>query len=74
MRRITIILATALATLAAATGGAHAAAAKSCGWRVDAHLPWGERCLAAGEFCVVGSHAYGKYGFICPPTRHLRRR
>jgi hypothetical protein len=34
MRRITIILATALATLAAATGGAHAAAAKSCGWRI----------------------------------------
>jgi hypothetical protein len=73
MRRITIFLAAAVAA-AASAAGAHAAIAKSCGWRVDAHLPWGEKCLSAGEFCVVGSHAYWKYGFTCPPTRHLRRR
>jgi len=41
---------------------------------VHAYLPWGEKCLRAGEFCKVGNHAYLRYGFICPATGHLRRR
>src|SRR4051812_16582649 len=50
-------------------------AAKSCGrGYVHARLSWGEKCLRAGEFCKVGNREYLRYGFYCPPSRHLRRR
>lgn len=41
---------------------------------VSANLPWGHKCLRAGEFCKVGNPAYRRYGFVCPATGHLRRR
>lgn len=41
---------------------------------VSARLPWGHKCLRAGEFCKVGNRAYRKYGFVCPKSGHLRRR
>jgi hypothetical protein len=41
---------------------------------VSARLPWGHKCLRAGEFCKVGNRAYRKYGFYCPKSGHLRRR
>ena len=41
---------------------------------VHATLPWGEKCLRAGEFCKVANSAYLRYGFVCPPSGHLRRR
>jgi hypothetical protein len=41
---------------------------------VSANLPWGHKCLRAGEFCKVGNRAYLRYGFYCPPSGHLRRR
>jgi hypothetical protein len=41
---------------------------------VSANLPWGHKCLRAGEFCKIGNRAYLKYGFVCPSTGHLRRR
>jgi hypothetical protein len=41
---------------------------------VHAYLPWGEKCLRAGEYCKVGNRAYLRYGFVCPSTGHLRRR
>jgi hypothetical protein len=41
---------------------------------VSAKLPWGHKCLRAGEFCKVGNKAYRKYGFVCPRSGHLRRR
>jgi hypothetical protein len=44
---------------------------------VSASLPWGHKCLRAGEFCKVGkkaNKAYRKYGFYCPRSGHLRRR
>ena len=41
---------------------------------VSAKLPWGHKCLGAGEFCKVGNPAYKRYGFVCPKTGHLRRR
>ena len=41
---------------------------------VSARLPWGHKCLRAGEFCKVGNKAYRKYGFVCPRSGHLRRR
>jgi len=55
---------------------AHAAVARiDCGaGYVSASLPWGHKCLRAGEFCKVGNLAYLRYGYVCPSTRHLRRR
>lgn len=41
---------------------------------VHAYLPWGEKCLRAGEFCKAGNGAYLQYGFVCPATGHMRRR
>jgi len=52
-----------------------AAVARTCGkGYVQANLPWGVKCLRAGEFCKVGNPAYRKYGFVCPANGHLRRR
>jgi hypothetical protein len=50
-----------------------AATACSAGF-VSAKLPWGHKCLRAGEFCKVGNKAYVKYGFVCPKSGHLQRR
>jgi hypothetical protein len=79
--RTRLALAAATAALAfggAAAGSVHAApvvVAKTCSaGYVHAYLPWGEKCLRAGEFCKVGNHAYYRYGFSCPATGHLRRR
>jgi hypothetical protein len=41
---------------------------------VSANLPWGHKCLHAGEFCKIGNAAYRRYGFTCPASGHLRRR
>jgi hypothetical protein len=76
-------LAIAAVSIACVLGGSAAtivqaapvAIGKTCGaGYVHANLPWGEKCLRAGEFCKVGNHAYYKYGFTCPATGHLRRR
>jgi hypothetical protein len=60
-----------LAVLAAGTIGAPPALARqvhaTCGaGYVSAQLPWGHKCLRAGEFCKVGDAAYLRYGFTCP--------
>jgi hypothetical protein len=42
-----------------------------------AHLPWGQKCLRAGQFCkrtyngVSGNRWYHRYGFHCKRNRHL---
>ena len=63
---------------AAATGAPSAVAAPqhvACGaGYVSANLPWGHKCLRAGEFCKVGDRAYLRYGYVCPASGHLRRR
>lgn len=41
---------------------------------VSANLPWGHRCLRAGESCRVRNKAYLPFGFSCPANGHLRRR
>ncbi len=41
---------------------------------VSANLPWGHKCLRAGEFCKVGNRAYLRFGFVCPSSGHLKRR
>jgi hypothetical protein len=54
---------------------APAVVAKSCSaGYVHAYLSWGEKCLRAGEFCKIGNGEYRRYGYVCPRTRHLRRR
>jgi hypothetical protein len=54
---------------------APAQSAKTCSASyVHANLPWGEKCLRAGEFCKVGNAAYLRFGFTCPTSGHLRRR
>jgi hypothetical protein len=76
-------LAIAAIVVAGAFGFGHISAApatpvvatKTCGsGYVLAHLSWGDKCLRAGEFCKIGNREYLKYGFVCPPTGHLRRR
>jgi hypothetical protein len=73
------LAAVGLAAPAAATSSVSAASAAPayafCGsGYVSASLPWGHKCLRAGEFCKVGNRAYLRYGFYCPASGHLRRR
>jgi hypothetical protein len=44
-----------------------AAYAKSCSSSyVHANLPWGEKCLRAGQYCkITGDRYYHRYGFHC---------
>jgi hypothetical protein len=78
------LIAAVVAAIALAAGGGHVAAAPasaplraakpcSAGY-VHAVLSWGHKCLRAGQFCRVGNREYLRYGFYCPPSRHLRRR
>jgi hypothetical protein len=60
-----------IAIPAASASPAHIACSASY---VSANLPWGHKCLRAGEFCKVGNKAYRRYGFTCPANGHLRRR
>ena len=80
VRRIAL-LALLTAGLAAPVASAHAqplaraVVTKTCSASyVHAYLPWGQKCLRAGEFCKIGNSAYLRYGFYCPATGHLRRR
>jgi hypothetical protein len=57
------------------TATTHTTIAPACGrGYVSANLPWGHKCLHAGQYCKVGNRAYLRFGFYCPATRHLRRR
>lgn len=70
----TIVLAGVASPIAlppASAAPAHVACSASY---VSANLPWGHKCLRAGEFCKVGNKAYIPYGFTCPANGHLRRR
>jgi hypothetical protein len=75
IRRLVVLLALlgALAGVGsvAPTAGARAFCSASY---VSASLPWGHKCLRAGEFCKIGNAAYRRFGFTCPSTGHLRRR
>jgi hypothetical protein len=83
MRRL---LATAVAVVTVVLGGSAVAASAAptairgmsgalCGsGYVSANLPWGHKCLRAGEFCKVRNRSYLRYGFYCPSTGHLRYR
>ncbi len=71
MKRLLCLL---LAVAALAVSAAHvapaapaAAAAKTCrAGYVHAVLPWGEKCLHAGEFCRHSlDRVYRRYGFRC---------
>ena len=73
MRTRLAVIAILLAGFGAA-GSAHASVARAdCGaGYVSASLPWGHKCLRAGEFCKIGNKAYIRYGYVCPATGHLR--
>lgn len=73
---LTVLVAAIAAPIAAPVAtAAPAHVTKTCSASyVHAYLPWGEKCLRAGEFCKVGNAAYRKYGFVCPSSGHLRRR
>jgi len=69
------VLAAGVASPVAAQGSTAAPAHAACGASyVSAGLPWGKKCLRAGEFCKVGNAAYLRFGFTCPAGGHLRRR
>ena len=78
MKRRLAVFAIVLAGLASpvAAGAANAAPSRvACGaGYVSANLPWGHKCLRAGEFCKVGNKAYVRFGFTCPASGHLRKR
>jgi hypothetical protein len=48
--------------------------AKTCrAGYVHARLPWGEKCLHAGEYCrIKGDRYYHRYGFHCHTGRLSR--
>jgi hypothetical protein len=71
-KRLALLLAVAAAAFAAgavgpAPGVVATAQAHSCSSRyVHAVLPWGHKCLAAGQFCKRdGDRYYHRYGFHC---------
>jgi hypothetical protein len=78
MRRKLALFAIVAAGVAspAAISSAHASSLhEECGaGYAPASLPWGHKCLRAGEFCKVGNRAYVRFGYVCPVTGHLRRR
>ena len=69
---VAVVLAIAAPAAAAAASAAPLRADCGAGY-VSAHLPWGSKCLRAGEFCKVANTAYRRYGFYCPATGHLER-
>ena len=79
MREKFALLAVVVAAVASPVAAPVASAApthvtKTCSASyVHASLPWGEKCLRAGEYCKVGNAAYRRYGFTCPASGHLRR-
>jgi len=78
MRRWLALAAVVVAAFVSAAVPQHAAASparRACrAGYVSATLPWGHKCLRAGEFCKVENAAYKRFGFVCPASGHLRRR
>ena len=66
-------VATPLAVPVASATPIHATKTCSASY-VHANLPWGDKCLRAGEFCKVGNASYRRYGFVCPSSGRLVRR
>jgi hypothetical protein len=68
------------ASVQAHTMGPQATAAHTCkSGYTHAHLPWGQKCLRAGQFCkrryngVFGNRWYHRYDHHCQSNGHLRR-
>jgi hypothetical protein len=65
VRGLTLVAAAAVCSLVVALP---APAQSACR---NVHLSWGERCIAAGQFCKLSADAeYHRYGFHCH-TGHL---
>ena len=56
-------------------GGPQAVAAHKCSaGYTHAHLPWGQKCLRAGQFCKKDrNRVYHRYDYHCKRDGHLRR-
>jgi len=74
-RRIAVLMAAASAAFAVAAVAPSVSSvavtpvayAKSCSSSyVHASLPWGHKCLRAGQYCKIdGDRSYHRYGFHC---------
>jgi hypothetical protein len=74
-RRLAVLLVAAVAAFGAgavapvgdSVAPIPSASAHSCSRSyVHAHLPWGQKCLRAGQFCKLdGDRSYHRYGFHC---------
>jgi hypothetical protein len=75
MKRLLVALvAAAWIAIAAGTGTAPAAHAKTCSaGYVHANLSWGEKCLKVGQYCKIkGDREYHRYRFHCHTGRLSR--
>jgi hypothetical protein len=66
------------ASVQAESGSPQATAAHRCSsGYTHAHLPWGQKCLRAGQFCkrtyngVSANRWYHRYDFHCKRNGHL---
>jgi hypothetical protein len=71
MKRIAILLVALTAAAAAAFGSARAAEAASAGGACTRVTPsWGQKCIAAGQFCKIqGDVEYHRYAYHCHTGR-----
>jgi hypothetical protein len=77
---LSLVAAAPAASVQAESSPPQATAAHTCksGYR-HAHLPWGQKCLRAGQFCkrryrgVSGNRWYHRYDYHCQRNGHLRR-
>jgi hypothetical protein len=77
---LSLVAAAPAASVQADAGRPQATAAQTCksGYR-HAHLPWGQKCLRAGQFCkrrytgVSGNRWYRRYDYHCQRNGQLRR-
>jgi hypothetical protein len=70
---LAVLIAGVAGTAAVPAASAAPASAACSASYVTASLPWGNKCLRAGQFCKVGNRAYVRFGFVCPASGHLRR-
>jgi hypothetical protein len=77
---LSLVAAAPAASVQAHTEGPQATAAHRCSsGYTHAHLPWGQKCLRAGQFCkrtyngVSANRWYHDFGYHCKRDGHLMR-
>jgi hypothetical protein len=76
---LSLVAAAPAASVQADAQGPQATAAHTCkSGYTHAHLPWGQKCLQAGQSCkrryngVSGNRWYNRYDYHCMRNGHLR--